>query len=162
MPAVDNINLWFGTLFVHKGYYRNAVFKFQLVIPPEYPERRPTVHFLSDLFHPLIDQHGQLALQYQFPQWRPHRDYLFHVLHYVKAIFKKCVLDTVVEKQAVNKEAYRMYRNENTIFAKLAQQRAQLSITDSNLYDNYPANNSIKFGPLGDQEFGEFLHLELI
>ncbi|KFH67007.1 hypothetical protein MVEG_07531 [Podila verticillata NRRL 6337] len=155
MPAVDNINLWFGTLFVHKGYYRNAVFKFQLVIPPEYPERRPTVHFLSDLFHPLIDQHGQLALQYQFPQWRPHRDYLFHVLHYVKAIFKKCVLDTVVEKQAVNKEAYRMYRNENTIFAKLAQQRAQLSITDSNLYDNYPANNSIKFGPLGDQEFDE-------
>jgi len=54
------------------------------------------------------------------------------------------------------------YRNENTIFAKLAQQRAQLSITDSNLYDNYPANNSIKFGPLGDQEFGGFLHLELI
>ncbi|KAF9306733.1 hypothetical protein BGZ74_003910 [Mortierella antarctica] len=155
MPAVDNINLWFGTLFVHKGYYRNAVFKFQLVIPPEYPERRPTVHFLSDLFHPLIDQHGQLALQYQFPQWRPHRDYLFHVLHYVKAIFKKCVLDSVVEKQAVNKEAYRMYRNENTIFAKLAQQRAQLSITESNLYDNYPANNSIKFGPLGDQEFVE-------
>lgn len=54
------------------------------------------------------------------------------------------------------------YRNENNIFAKLAQQRAQLSITDSNLYDNYPANNSIKFGPLGDQEFGGFLNVELI
>ncbi|KAG0199326.1 hypothetical protein BGX28_007377 [Mortierella sp. GBA30] len=155
MPAADNMNLWFGTLFVHKGYYRNAVFKFQLMIPAEYPDRRPTVQFLSDMWHPLIDSNGQLALQYQFPQWRPHQDYLFHVLHFVKAAFKKCVLDTILEKQAVNKEALRMYRNENTIFAKLAQQRAQLSITESNLYDNYPANNSIKFGPLSEDQFVE-------
>ncbi|KAI7818632.1 ubiquitin-conjugating enzyme/RWD-like protein [Gamsiella multidivaricata] len=145
MPAADNMNLWFGTLFIHKGYYRNAVFKFQLVIPADYPDRRPTVRFLSDMWHPLIDNQGQLALQYQFPQWRPHRDYLFHVLHFVKAAFKKCVLDTIVEKQA------------NKIFAKLAQQRAQLSITESSLYDNYPSNNSIKFSPLSDEEFGECL-----
>ncbi|KAF8904941.1 hypothetical protein BGZ58_006431, partial [Dissophora ornata] len=105
------------------------------------------------MFHPLIASNGELALQYQFPRWRPHRDYLFHVLHYVKAVFKKCVLDTIVEKQAVNKEAYRIYRNENKIFAKLAQQRAQLSITDSILYDNYPASNSIKFSPLANEEF---------
>ncbi|KAG0294527.1 hypothetical protein BGZ98_001742, partial [Dissophora globulifera] len=97
MPATDNMN----------RYYRNAVFKFQLLIPPDYPDRRPSVRFLSDMFHPLIDSHGELMLQYQFPQWRPHRDYLFHVLHFVKAVFKKCVLDTFVEKQAVNKEAYR-------------------------------------------------------
>ncbi|KAF9547866.1 hypothetical protein EC957_007593 [Mortierella hygrophila] len=155
MPAADNMNLWFGTLFVHKGYYRNAVFKFQLTIPNDYPDSRPTVHFLSDMWHPLIDNHGQLALQYQFPQWRPHRDYLFHVLHFIKAVFKKCVLDTIVEKQAVNKEAYRMYRNENTIFAKLTQQRSQLSITENSLFENYPANNSIRFGPLSDEEFGE-------
>ncbi|KAI1313883.1 hypothetical protein EDD11_002418 [Mortierella claussenii] len=153
MPAADNMNQWFGTLFIHKGYYRNAVFKFQLVIPQDYPDRRPTVHFLSDVWHPLIDQHGQLALQYQFPQWRPHRDYLFHILHFIKSAFKKCVLDSIVEKQAVNKEAFRMYRQENKIFAKLAQQRAQLSITETSLYDNYPANNSIKFSPLHEDEF---------
>ncbi|KAF9159206.1 hypothetical protein BGX21_007417 [Mortierella sp. AD011] len=148
MPAADNMN----------RYYRDAVFKFQLLIPPDYPDRRPTVQFLSDMFHPLIDNHGQMALQYQFPQWRPHKDYLFHVLHFVKAAFKKCVLDSIVEKQAVNKEAYRMYRQENKIFAKLAQQRAQLSITDSNLYDNYPANNSIKFSRINEEEFGEIKH----
>lgn len=155
MPAADDMNQWFGTLFIHKGYYRDAVFKFQLLIPPDYPDRRPTVRFTSDMWHPLIDNQGQLALQYQFPQWRPHRDYLFHILHFIKAAFKKCVLDTVVEKQAVNKEAYRMYRHENKIFARLAHQRAQLSMTDSILYDNYPANNSIRFSPLGEQEFDE-------
>ncbi|KAF9435673.1 hypothetical protein BGZ76_005765 [Entomortierella beljakovae] len=155
MPAADNMNQWFGTLFIHKGYYRDAVFKFQLLIPPEYPDRRPAVQFMSDMFHPLIDSYGQLALQHQFPQWRPHKDYLFHILHYVKAIFKKCVLDTITEKQAINKEAFRMYRQENKIFAKLAQQRAQLSITDSNLYENYPANNTIKFSRLNEDEYGE-------
>ncbi|KAF9583119.1 hypothetical protein BGW38_010205 [Lunasporangiospora selenospora] len=134
-------------------YYRDAVFKFKLMIPPEYPDRRPTVHFLSDMFHPLIDEYGQLVLQYQFPQWRPHRDYLFHVLHYIKAVFKKCVLDTVVERQAVNKEAHRMYRQENTIFAKLAQQRAKLSCSESTLYDHSPANNSIRFRELDEAEF---------
>ena len=148
--------VWFGTLFVHKGYYRNAVFKFQLIIPQEYPDKRPVVQFLTDsTFHPLIDQQGYLALQYQFPQWRPHRDYLFHILHFIKAAFKKCVLDSVLEKQAVNKEAFRMYRHENSIFAKLAQQWAQLSITESHLYSNYPSYNTIKFESLSEQEFGK-------
>ncbi|KAF9895572.1 hypothetical protein BX616_009374, partial [Lobosporangium transversale] len=146
---------WFGTLFIHKGYYRNAVFKFQMVIPADYPNRRPVVQFLSDMWHPLVDQQGFLALQYQFPQWRPHRDYLFHVLHFVKAIFKKCFLDTIQEKQALNKEAFRIYRQENKIFGKLAQQRAQLSITDSSLYDNFPANNPIKFTSLSEEEFSD-------
>ncbi|KAK3818903.1 MAG: ubiquitin-conjugating enzyme/RWD-like protein [Benniella sp.] len=155
MPAADDMHQWFGTLFIHKGYYRDAVFKFQLLIPQDYPDRRPTVRFTSDMWHPLIDNQGYLALQYQFPQWRPHRDYLFHVLHFIKAAFKKCVLDTIVEKQAVNKEAYRMYRQENKIFARLAQQRAQLSITDSILYENYPANNSIRFSPLGEEQFDD-------
>ncbi|KAG0232055.1 hypothetical protein BGW42_008488 [Actinomortierella wolfii] len=153
MPATDNMNLWFGTLFIHKGYYRNAVFKFVMTIPPEYPEKRPTVHFVSDIFHPLIDQQRELVLQYQFPTWTPHQDYLFHVLHFIKACFKKCILDRTTEKQAVNKVAYRMYRHEPTIFAKLAQQSAQLSITEQKLYEHHPPNNSIKFSPLSDPEF---------
>ena len=28
---------WYGVLFVHKGYYKNGVFKFKLNIPSEYP-----------------------------------------------------------------------------------------------------------------------------
>ncbi|KAG0269327.1 hypothetical protein DFQ27_004011, partial [Actinomortierella ambigua] len=158
MPAADNMNLWFGTIFIHKGYYRDAVFKFKMTIPPEYPEKRPTVHFLSEIFHPLIDQkdnNRELMLQYQFPTWTPHQDYLFHVLHFIKACFKKCILDRTTEKQAINKEAQRMYRHEPTIFAKLAQQSAQLSIAEPSLYEHHFPNNSIKFSPMSDPEFDD-------
>lgn len=32
-----NLSAWYGVLFVHKGYYKNGVFKFKLEIPSEYP-----------------------------------------------------------------------------------------------------------------------------
>jgi len=37
MPSADNFHTWYGVLFVHKGYYKNGVFKFKLNIPSEYP-----------------------------------------------------------------------------------------------------------------------------
>ncbi|RUS22628.1 hypothetical protein BC937DRAFT_88233 [Endogone sp. FLAS-F59071] len=147
---------WFGSLFVHKGYYRNGVFKFRISIPPEYPERAPTVDFLTDMFHPLVDQKGGFNMGQQFPAWRPHQDYIFHVLHYIKNAFKKVVLDNLLEKYAKNKEAYRMYHNEPHIFANLAQQCAQLSITESILFENFPESNMIRFTSLKDGKFGEY------
>ncbi|RUS22627.1 hypothetical protein BC937DRAFT_88233 [Endogone sp. FLAS-F59071] len=155
MPAQDNLNTWFGSLFVHKGYYRNGVFKFRISIPPEYPERAPTVDFLTDMFHPLVDQKGGFNMGQQFPAWRPHQDYIFHVLHYIKNAFKKVVLDNLLEKYAKNKEAYRMYHNEPHIFANLAQQCAQLSITESILFENFPESNMIRFTSLKDGKFEE-------
>ncbi|KAL1925776.1 uncharacterized protein VTP21DRAFT_659 [Calcarisporiella thermophila] len=155
MPAIDDMNTWYGVLFVRKGYYKNGVFKFRINIPREYPERAPGVAFITDMFHPLVDQNGQLSIGQQFPTWTPNRDYIFHVLHYVRNIFKKVALDGLMEKYCLNKEAYRMYRNEVHIFAKLAQQCAQLSITESILYDNYPESNTIRFNPLSDTKFEE-------
>ncbi|CAG8464540.1 1372_t:CDS:2 [Cetraspora pellucida] len=37
MPSADNFYIWYGVLFVHKGYYKGGVFKFKLNIPIEYP-----------------------------------------------------------------------------------------------------------------------------
>lgn len=47
------------------------------------------------------------------------------------------------------------YRNDPQIFAKLAQQCAQLSITESYLFDHFPDNNMIKFSPLSEAKFGK-------
>jgi hypothetical protein len=38
---------------------------------------------------------------------RPKQDHVFHLLHWIKAMFKKEVLDSVKEEDAVNKEAFR-------------------------------------------------------
>jgi ubiquitin-protein ligase len=100
--------VWFGVLFVHKGYYRSGVFKFRINIPESYPNAPPTVTFLTDMFHPLVDTQGRLSIAQQFPIWRPHQDYIFHILHYIKNAYKRVVLDGLVEKYCPNKEAYRL------------------------------------------------------
>jgi len=155
MPSSDNLNVWFGVLFVHKGYYRSGVFKFRINIPETYPNAPPTVTFLTDMFHPLVDTQGRLSIAQQFPVWRPHQDYIFHILHYIKNAYKRVVLDGLLEKYCPNKEAYRLYRNDPHIFAKLAQQCAQLSITESYLFDHFPDNNMIQFSPLSEAKFDE-------
>ncbi|CAO3657924.1 unnamed protein product [Rhizopus stolonifer] len=108
MPSSENLYVWYGVIFVHQGHYHSGVFKFRLAIPESYPEYPPSVTFMSDMFHPLVDGGGNLSITQQFPTWRPFEDYIFHVLHYIKNIFKKNMLDRLIDKHCFNKEAYRL------------------------------------------------------
>lgn len=101
--------VWHGVLFVHKGFYRSGTFKFRLTLPENYPNQPPSITLLTDLFHPLVDVKGNVCISQQFPVWRPYQDYTFHVLHYLKNMFKKVVLDGLNDKYCYNKEAYRLY-----------------------------------------------------
>lgn len=155
MPSSDDLYVWYGALFVHKGFYKSGTFKFRLTIPKNYPNQPPSITFLTDMFHPLVDVNGHVSILQQFPIWRPYQDYIFHILHYLKNMFKKVVLDGLNDKYCLNKEAYRLYRNDVSVFGKLAQQCAQLSITESYLFDHFPDNNMIRFSPLSEAKFGK-------
>ncbi|KAI8646232.1 ubiquitin-conjugating enzyme/RWD-like protein [Parasitella parasitica] len=155
MPSTSNLHVWYGALFVHKGFYKSGTFKFRLTLPENYPNQPPSITFLTDLFHPLVDNKGNVCISQQFPVWRPYQDYTFHVLHYLKNMFKKVVLDGLNDKYCYDKDAYRLYRHDIAIFAKLAYQSAQLSVTESFLYDHpEDINNPIRFSPLSDAKFG--------
>jgi ubiquitin-protein ligase len=52
------------------GYYADAILKFNLTFPPNYPERPPAVQFVTDIFHPLISQDGTFSLSPRFRPWR--------------------------------------------------------------------------------------------
>lgn len=91
-PSLDNVFVWDAVLFVHKGvvsihhpnartcalmdvprtgYYAGSVLKFTMTFPDNYPEKQPTVQFLTDTFHPLVEgQTGMLNLMAQFRPWR--------------------------------------------------------------------------------------------
>ncbi|GAA5811066.1 hypothetical protein MFLAVUS_004495 [Mucor flavus] len=155
MPSSDDLYVWYGALFVHKGFYKSGTFKFRLSIPQNYPNQPPSITFLTDMFHPLVDVNGNVSISQQFPIWRPYQDYIFHILHYLKNMFKKVVLDGLNDKYCFNKEAYRLYRTDINVFGKLAQQCAQLSITESYLFDHFPDNNMIRFSPLSEAKFDE-------
>lgn len=152
------IIVWYGVIFVHQGYYSSGAFKFRVAIPEAYPEYPPSVTFISDMFHPLIDNGGNLSLSQQFPTWRPCEDYIFHVLHYIKNIFKKAVLDRLIDKYCPQKEPYRLYRTDIKTFTKLAKQCAELSISESYLYDHFPEDNMIRFSPISESKYGNYKH----
>ena len=52
------------------GYYSDAVLKFRLTFPRNYPERPPVVQFVTDVFHPLVAQDGIFNLAPRFRPWR--------------------------------------------------------------------------------------------
>jgi ubiquitin-protein ligase len=60
-------------IFIQNGYYKGGVFKFVINIPEEYPDAAPSVRFLTDMFHPLINTSGNCAILHKFPRWRPHQ-----------------------------------------------------------------------------------------
>ncbi|KAI8338248.1 ubiquitin-conjugating enzyme/RWD-like protein [Chlamydoabsidia padenii] len=150
MPCADTLNVWYGVLFLHQGLYSSGVFKFRLVIPEDYPLACPSVTFMTDVFHPLIDSQGNLALQPGFPNWRPYQDYLIHLIRYIKHVFHRSFLGSLTEHVCFNKEAYRLYRQDKIVFRKMAQQCAQLSITEFYLFDHFPQNNLIRFTPMNE------------
>ncbi|KAJ3185880.1 hypothetical protein HK101_009789 [Irineochytrium annulatum] len=163
MPNPDDLNEWHGALFIHRGYYKEGVFKFIVSIPDGYPDEGPTVRFVTDMFHPLIDSRdGFFSLRQQFPSWRPNKDYICHVLHYIKNSFREAVMLNLDETHCPNRDAHRMFFNERELFAKLAAQCAQLSASDGILYDNDGPKGEvgggeslIRFAPLDDERARE-------
>jgi len=122
--------------FVHQGYYTDCILKFRMVFPANYPERSPTVQFLTDVFHPLISQNdGVFNLSSRFRPWRPKEHHVYDILHWVKAAFKKHALDEITEPECFNKEAFRLYHESTSSFAALATQSSMLSQSASALFD---------------------------
>jgi ubiquitin-protein ligase len=85
-PSPDNMMEWHAVFFIHQGkhsdfmfrgmlkaagYYANAILKFKILFPVEYPNRPPVVQFTSDVFHPLIRQKdGIMNIKTRFRTWR--------------------------------------------------------------------------------------------
>ncbi|THV08569.1 UBC-like protein [Dendrothele bispora CBS 962.96] len=136
VPSAETLLIWDAVLFIHQGrrYYADAILKFRLIFPSNYPERPPNIQFINDVFHPLVSAQGTFNLAPQIRVWRPNQHHVFDVLHFVKAAFKRDVLDKIEESDCYNKEAYR-YRESTASFASLATQTASLSQTPSTLYD---------------------------
>ncbi|KAF9451704.1 UBC-like protein [Macrolepiota fuliginosa MF-IS2] len=144
VPSSD-LFVWDAVLFVHQGYYAGAVLRFRLTFPNDYPDKMPTIQFVTDIFHPLIDPKGYFNLGAHFRPWKPKEHHIYHVLYHIKAAFKKYRLDQFKEADTWNKEAYRYcyllihvvrrYHESTSSFSALATQSSQLTRSEPALYD---------------------------
>ncbi|KAI0005060.1 UBC-like protein [Russula compacta] len=160
IPFIDDPFIWDAVLFIHQGYYTDSILRFRLTFPHNYPERPPIVHFITDVFHPLIShQDGTFNLAFKFNPWRPNEHHVYDILYYIKGSFKKHTLDQIKEGDCLNREAFRpvtrRYHDTTSSFAALATQSSMLSQTASALFDqDHPSMANTK-GPAHNLIFRE-------
>ncbi|KAJ1848796.1 hypothetical protein LPJ73_003879 [Coemansia sp. RSA 2703] len=154
MPSLGSINVWYGVMYVKRGYWRDAVIRFRVDIPREYPKTHPIITLSTSVAHPLVRmEDGRFALEHQFPQWTPYSDYIFHALNYLKNAFKNRVLKQLRPKDCYNIGAYMKFKNNLPQFRDHARVDVMKSRTPDVLYRQQPSDCPIVFSPLSDEQF---------
>lgn len=132
----DDTHLWHCVVFVYNGPFNGGIFRFDIVFPPAYPSSTPQVYFPPTLLHPLVDpDSGRLLLTSRFQTWRPRKDFVTHILAFVREVFTEIFLQDLREGMVANAEVWRMFRSHRGLFNKLALQSVALSTAPSSLYD---------------------------
>ncbi|EFO26991.2 hypothetical protein LOAG_01487 [Loa loa] len=122
VPSARNKFEWFGLLFIRRGVYAGAVFRFTLHLPMDFPSTElPTVFFDLDVFHPHVNPATrELDLKkYFIDGWKSDQHHLYHVLLIVQRTFFTFDSDPAtcanIEAAALlrdNRELYRMRASE--------------------------------------------------
>ncbi|XP_072013893.1 ubiquitin-conjugating enzyme E2 C-like [Amphiura filiformis] len=69
-PEGDDIFKWVGTLEGAAGtVYEDLKYKISLHFPSKYPYSAPTVKFVTPIFHPNVDQRGNICLDILKEKW---------------------------------------------------------------------------------------------
>lgn len=68
----DNIYFWRGLIIPDQLPYNKGAFRIEIVFPAEYPFKPPKITFLTKIYHPNIDEKGQVCLSIINPEhWKP-------------------------------------------------------------------------------------------
>ena len=85
---------------------------------------------------------------------RMNADYLHHLLRYLRDMFQTEALrdEKLPLDLCPNQDAYQILKEDWPTYLKLAQQTAQISASDSVVYESFDADHPIQFRPLTDAQ----------
>jgi len=118
IPSANSSLLWFGVLFIRQGPYQEGVFRFQVMIPDNYPDGDvPKVVFESHVFHPCIDPNThQLNVKQGFHKWKRNVNHIWQVLLYARRLFYKIEINN-----PTNVEAATLWEKDQASFTERAR-----------------------------------------
>lgn len=68
----SNMLLWQGLLVPDAAPYSKGAFKIEIVFPAEYPFKPPKIVFKTKIYHPNVDEKGQICLPIvSVENWKP-------------------------------------------------------------------------------------------
>lgn len=74
-PTDNNIMIWHAVIFgPHETPFEDGTFKLILEFTEEYPNKPPTVRFVSKMFHPNVYADGSICLDILQNRWSPTYD----------------------------------------------------------------------------------------
>ncbi|XP_022091968.1 AKT-interacting protein-like [Acanthaster planci] len=123
IPSAKSPLHWFGVLFIRQGLYQEGIFKFDLLIPENYPDGdSPRLIFRPSIFHPIIDPvSGELDVQRAFTKWKRNVNHIWQVLLYARRVFYK--IDT---KAPLNPEAAVLYEEDLDLFKSKVNETVEM------------------------------------
>jgi len=88
IPRESNISVWDCIIFLRKGLYQHAKFKFLLTFPKTYPKICPEITFISHVYHPLVEPTtGKLDTKLMQPPWGKPEPIGYNLFAWIKTIF---------------------------------------------------------------------------
>lgn len=74
-PTDNNIMIWNAVIFgPHDTPFEDGTFKLTIEFTEEYPNKAPTVRFVSKMFHPNVYADGGICLDILQNRWSPTYD----------------------------------------------------------------------------------------
>ncbi|GFO47566.1 ubiquitin-conjugating enzyme e2 2 [Plakobranchus ocellatus] len=124
-PSDNNIMLWNAVIFgPHDTPFEDGTFKLTIEFTEEYPNKPPTVRFISKMFHPNVYADGSICLDILQNRWSPTYD--------VSAILTsiQSLLHDPNPNSPANYEAAQLYRETRREYEKKVAAIVQESWND--------------------------------
>lgn len=140
-PSENNIMVWNAVIFGPEGTpFEDGTFKLTIEFTEEYPNKPPTVRFVSKMFHPNVYADGSICLDILQNRWSPTYD-VSSILTSIQSL-----LDEPNPNSPANSQAAQLYQENKREYEKRVSAIVEQSWRDcwpllSLEYEQCPAQN---------------------
>lgn len=130
-PLPDNVMTWNAVIIGPSDTpFEDGTFRLALQFDEQYPNKPPSVKFISDVFHPNVYASGELCLDILQNRWSPTYDVL-SILTSIQSLLN----DPNISSPA-NVEAANLYKDHRSQYVKRVRETVEVSWNEDDMEDD--------------------------